>query len=227
MPYQIDMAYEILTTEFSQYDKYSQVRDALIRGYEASVPNLATALPGKTLVILDCSGSMTTRLREPQTGRYLSSRTIDKAALIAATIAKATGADVIRFGSHVVPTLYNIHHTVFDLAREFGEDNMGCTYLDRVWDWIRMEKTKYDRVIILSDNECNSQQRTSRAYAQYVHDVCSPYVYCCDFAAYGTAPVAGNKVNYYCGYGYKMFDDIATSEFNPMEHIEKVRKVVI
>jgi hypothetical protein len=36
-----------------------------------------------------------------------------------------------------------------------------------------------------------------------------------------------NKVNYYFGYGYSLFDDIVNKEFNPMAHIEKVRKVKI
>ena len=227
MPYQIDIAYEILNTEFHAYDKYTQVRDALIRGYEASVPNLALALPGKTLVVLDCSGSMTTRLYDSVGKRALYSNCLDKASLIAATIAKATGADVIRFGSRAEWASYNKNHTVFDIAHQFAASRMGCTYLNYAWDLARASHKDYDRVIILSDNECNSMQKASTSYKQYVHDVCSPYVYCCDMAAYGTIPLAGDKVNYYCGYGYKMFDDIASNEFNPMQHIEKVKKVVI
>ena len=54
---------------------------------------------------------------------------IDKAALIAATIAKATNADVIRFGNDAEWTNYNKNHTVFDIAKQFAHSNMGCTYL--------------------------------------------------------------------------------------------------
>lgn len=227
MPYQIDIAYEILETEFRAYDKYSQVREALLKGYESSVPNLAAALPGKTLVILDCSGSMHRNIVDPTTGRSLSSTCEQKAALIAATICKATGADLIRFGSNAEYTTYNRNHTVFNLAHEIGSRNMSCTYLNRAWDLARTQHKAYDRVIIISDNECNSQQRASSSYRTYVHDVCSPYVYCCDMAAYGTTPLKGDKVNYYVGYGYKLFDDIASNEFNPQAHIEKIKKVVI
>ena len=54
MPYQIDMAYEIVKSEcYSQ-----QVLDALLKGYEASVPNLAEICTGSNLVIMDVSGSM-------------------------------------------------------------------------------------------------------------------------------------------------------------------------
>ena len=170
---------------------------------------------------------MYAHIYDPVTRRQLNSSCIDKAALIAATIAKATNADVIRFGNDAEWTNYNKNHTVFDIAKQFAHSNMGCTYLNKAWDLARHDNKSYDRVIILSDNECNSEQRTSISYKRYVHNICSPYVYCCDMAAYGTTPLAGDKVNYYCGYGYKLFDDIASNEFNPMLHIDKVKKVVI
>ena len=227
MPYQIDIAYEILCTEFSKYELFSQVRDALLRGYESSIPNLAAVLPGKTLVVLDCSGSMWASIVDPSTRRSLHSSCLSKASLIAATIAKATDADVIQFGNHASYASYNKNYTVFDIAKLFGNRNMGGTSLCTVWDLIRSQRAVYDRVIILSDNECNSQQKTSSSYKRYVHDVCSPYVYCCDMAAYGTVPLKGDKVSYYVGYGYKLFEDIATNEFNPQAHIDKIKKVVI
>ena len=85
----------------------------------------------------------------------------------------------------------------------------------------------YDRVILISDNEAN-YGCTKSAYQRYIHDVCSPYIYAIDLCAYGTAALKNSeKVNYYMGYGYAMFDDIAKKEFNPQMHIDKVRSVVI
>ena len=97
---------------------------------------------------------------------------------------------------------------------------------------IRKANRSYARIILLSDNECNTHSSwggnwTSTSYKDYVRSVASPYVYAVDLASYGTVPVAGDKVNYYFGYGTAMFDDIATKEFNPNMHIDKVRKVVI
>ena len=61
-----------------------------------------------------------------------------------------------------------------------------------------------------------------------MREVCSPYVYCVDLCAYGTVPVANpGKVNYYFGFGYSMFNDIASKEFNPEAHLDEVRKIVI
>jgi len=85
---------------------------------------------------------------------------------------------------------------------------------------------KYDRVFILSDNECN-EGSTYTKYNIYVENVGNSYIYSIDLASYGTMAIAGPKVRYYYGYGFAMFEDIAKSEFNPMYHIEKIRKVEI
>jgi hypothetical protein len=150
-----------------------------------------------------------------------------KAALLAATIAKATKADVIRFGSGAEYINYDNRHTVFSLAKTFSSKDMGCTSISAAFECARRARKAYDRIILLSDNEANSGC-TRRAYQNYIHDVCSPYIYAVDLAAYGTTPLKNNdKVNYYFGYGYKLFDDIASNEFNPSMHIDAVRKVVI
>lgn len=227
MPYQIDIAYEILRNEFGGYDKYNQVCSALLKGYETSIPNLAAALPGKTCVMVDCSGSMHDCCTLPGKRKSIAATACEKAGLIAATIVKATNADIIRFGSRAIKFDYNRNMNVFELGRQISYANMGGTSIATAWDLIRNLKLQYDRVIILSDNECNSNNWTSFSYKRYVHDVCSPYVYCVDFCAYGTVPLKGDKINYYFGYGYTMFDDIAANEFNPMQHIEKVKKVII
>lgn len=232
MPYQIDYAYEVVKQEFATTADGRRVMDALEKGYEESVPNLAEALPGKTCVMVDCSGSMHTRCHNGNSRNTIATDASEKAGLIAATIAKATNADVVRFGSSAGFYSYSRSESVFSLGRKIGNANMGGTSIASAFDLIRKEKRAYDRVIILSDNECNSPSYwsgswVSGAYKNYVRAVASPYVYAVDLASYGTVPVAGDKVNYYFGYGTAMFDDIATKEFKPTMHIDKVRKVVI
>ena len=154
---------------------------------------------------------------------------IGKASLIAATLALATDADIIRFGDTAsYYTKVRKGMSPFALAEALRDKDYGGTNIGSVFDLMRSEGRKYDRVILLSDNECNSGRWTSSAYKNYVHDVCSPYVYCIDFAAYGTVPFRNDgKVNYYYGYGYAMFNDIATREFNPEAVLDKIRAVVI
>lgn len=235
MPYQIDTAYQIVQDEFRTHKAFHQISQALLDGYTKSVPNLKDALPGMTCVALDCSGSMTSNctISDGNGRRRISASALDKACLIAATIALATGADIIRFGSSASYYKYDKNLTPFALAKALRCD-MGGTSIGSVFDLMTREKRKYDRVILLSDNECNQtsdwygRNWVSDSYKKYVHDVCSPYVYCIDFCAYGTVPVKNDgKVNYYFGYGYAMFNDIASREFNPAIHIDKVKAIII
>ena len=232
MPYQIDYAYEVVKMEFGSTYEGRTVMQALHTGYEYSVPNLASVMPRKTCVMVDCSGSMHTYCNNGNQRTTIQSTASEKAGLIAATIAKATNADIIRFGSHAEFYAYDPNNSVFDLGRKIGKDNMGGTCIAAAFDLIRSRKRAYDRIILLSDNECNARSYwsgdwVSGAYKNYVHDVANPYVYAVDLAAYGTVPVSGSKVSYYYGYGFAMFEDIASKEFNPAQHIEKVRKIVI
>lgn len=232
MPYQIDYAYEVVKKEFSNSADGRRIMEALLKGYEYAVPNLAEALPGRTCVMVDCSGSMNTYCRQAGQRSNIATSAAEKAGLIAATIAKATNADVVRFGSHAEFYSYDPNESVFSLGRKIGHDNMGGTSIPSAFELIRNAKRQYDRIILLSDNECNARSYwsgdwVSGAYKKYVHDVANPYVYAVDLASYGTTPVAGDRVNYYFGYGFAMFEDIASKEFNPSAHIEAIRKIVI
>ncbi len=225
MPYQMDLAHEVTISEFSNSDS-RKVAQALLKGFEAAVPNLAEMLPGRTLVMVDFSGSMGTPMTDgSRSGKRYKSTCMDKAALIAATIAKGTNADVIRFGSSAEYVKWNANSDVFSIAKNMRRD-MGGTSLASAWREAQNSGRKYDRVFILSDNECNRGSSYS-SYMNYVKSVGSPYVYSVDLAAYGTTQLAGDKVRYYYGYGYSMFDDIAKSEFNPNYHLEKVKQIVI
>ena len=224
-PYQLDVANEIMLSEFST--SYSrQISQALAKGYELAIPNLKELLPGNNVVFLDQSGSMTWKIKLP--GSKNSSRTscISKAALIAATIAKATNADIICFGSTARYVQYNPNLDVFSLAKQLSSSNMGGTDLSTAWKLAQQSNRKYTRTFILSDNEVN-RGSTYNSYMSYVKNVGHPYVYSVDLAGYGTNAIAGDKVRYYYGYGFAMFDDIAKSEFNAAYHLDKVKKVVI
>ena len=51
MPYQIDLANEVVLTEFNSYES-RRISEALLKGYEAAIPNLAEMLLGRNLVIV-------------------------------------------------------------------------------------------------------------------------------------------------------------------------------
>lgn len=140
LPIQIDLAYETVMREFADTDYSPQVQQALLDAYEMSIPNLTSILTGKTCVIVDCSGSMGMPInfnnqkesnllynwrakRDTESCSY-------KAGLIAATICKATGADVIKFGSYAKYFNYNNRLNIFALAKSIGtaEYDSTCPY---------------------------------------------------------------------------------------------------
>ena len=148
--------------------------------------------------------------------------------MIAATICKATKGDVIKFGSHAKYFSYDKNTNVFALAKQIGTYNYGATYPYKAFELMKSMRKSYDRIIFISDNEVNSYNLTSDSYKSYIHDVCSPYIYAIDLAAYGTTPISNeNKIQYYYGYGSQLFGDISKSEFDPNYHIDKISKVVI
>ena len=237
LPMQIVLAYETVMREFANADYSPKVQQALLDAYEMSIPNLTSVLSGKTCVIVDCSASMGCKVnidgysnrnnwwnsarRETESCSY-------KAGLIAATICKATNADVIKFGSAAKYFGYNKNTNVFALAKQIGTHDYGATYPYRAFELMRNMRKSYDRIIFISDNEVNSYNLTSDSYRRYIHDVCSPYIYVVDLAAYGTTPISNdNKIQFYYGYGSQLFDDISKNEFNPNYHIDKILKVVI
>jgi hypothetical protein len=238
LPIYFDLAYDVVDTEFNNIDGANQVKQALQDAYIKSIPNLASIFTGKTCIMIDCSASMGSfYVCDGKTGRGRISywdrnnrcgpqSCAYKAGLIAATIAKACDADVIKFGSSAHRFNFNKHENVFSLAKKLGTADDGATYPNYAWELITREKAKYDRVIFISDNEVNSYKLTSDAYKNYLR-ICSPYIYAVDLAAYGTTPLAGNKIAYFYGYGKSLYEDMTKNEFNPSAIIDKVKQIVI
>jgi hypothetical protein len=235
LPIHFDLAYDIVNSEFAECDYADQVKLALQAGYVQSIPNLSQIFTGKTLVVVDRSGSMEMGIaHEHQNDNpnwyYRAKRNTEsccyKAGLIAATICKATNADVIKFGSSAEYFPYNKNLNVFALARQIGTASCDSTNAASAFRLITADHRKYDRIIFISDNEMNSRDFASSAYKDYLR-VCSPYMYCIDLAGYGTTPLAGNKVAYFYGYGPSLYENISKHEFNAASIIDKVKSIVI
>ena len=239
LPIHFDLAYDVIDREFKDYDYAHQVMSALQNAYIKSIPNLSSVFTGKTCIMVDCSGSMGMGISD---GKQIIGRTAYywngwdstsftdcckyKAGLIAATIAKACDVDVVKFGTRAEFFNFDKNKNVFALAKEIGTAEYGGTCPFTAWDLITYNQKKYDRVIFISDNEVNSYNLTSTNYKNYLR-ICSPYVYAIDLAAYGTTPLAGDKIAYFYGYGASLYEDMTKNEFNPEAIIDKVRKIVI
>lgn len=237
LPIHFDLAYDVINREFKDYDYAHQAMSALQDAYIKSIPNLSSVFTGKTCIIVDCSGSMGmcisdgNKLVDNSSGwwRRVTNYTDAcsyKAGLIAATIAKACDVDIVKFGSEAKFFNFDKNKNVFALAKDIGTSEYYATYPYKAWDLITRNNKKYDRVIFISDNEVNSYNLTSTSYKNYLR-ICSPYVYAIDLAAYGTTPLAGDKIAYFYGYGASLYEDMTKNEFDPKKILDKVLKIVI
>ena len=237
LPIYFDLAYDVVDKEFNNIDGANRVKQALQDGYIKSIPNISTVFTGKTCIIVDCSGSMDMPIcdgKNPSRETYNWWRPVVentrscsyKAGLIAATIAKACDADVIKFGTDAHEFQFNKHENVFSLAKKMGTSAYGGTRPFLAFDLLTRTGKKYDRIIFISDNEVNSYNLTSDSYRKYLR-ICSPYIYAVDLAAYGTTPLAGDKIAYFYGYGSQLYEDMTKNEFNPAAIIDKVKAIVI
>ena len=71
--------------------------------------------------MVDCSGSMNSKCIGSG-HKTMKCSAIEKASLIAATLAKATDADIIRFGNYATYFEYNKNKNVFELAKDIEKD---------------------------------------------------------------------------------------------------------
>lgn len=128
------------------------VRDvlmALAHAADLAVINVPV-LPGKTLIGLDCTGSMSAN---KVGGKQY--RCMDLASLFAATLYKSQEADLFLFGTKL--GVYNPPKSVpvTAMAQDLARRDMGATRFDILFDAIQ-GAAFYDRLLILSDAEAQA-----------------------------------------------------------------------
>ncbi|MCK9446390.1 hypothetical protein M0Q50_05815 [bacterium] len=233
-PHQLDLALEIMTLEFSG-KSMAKVTKALDIAYELSIPNLENLLPeGKTAVVFDTSGSMA--------GKYssikLDAKTVinktpaEKAALIAATFAKGINGDVYHFACDAEKIIgWNPNDSINTLKQKFqsynGKQGHG-TEFGSCFRLFERNNTKYDRIIIISDEQDNGGNVES-SYIGYCKKFGTPYVYIINVCGYGTTTTIkpGNRVLRLYGYTADIYEKIVQLEINPKVIIEAINNIVI
>lgn len=223
MPYQLELAMTSIVESSLSTEIRKLLLNSLEVGMERALPNLKEKLSGKSLVMLDISGSMSNPIHIPGT----SITCLDKASVLAAMLAKSVNADVILFDNAAEYALFNQNDSIRTLSRTFNRSTSKSTNISSAFNLITEQKKAYDRIFLLSDNEANEGCVRS-SYNDYVKKVADPYVYCIDLQLYGTAPMPyRNKVYYFYGYGYSMLEDLSCIEFNPQHHIKKIMDIKI
>lgn len=179
--------------------------DAIAQAMDIAVTN-TPELSGKTLIAIDSSGSMD---GEP----------VKKAAIFGATLAKANiNADVILYDTMIKEVTFNSRVPVVDLAQRIEQEAMGGgTETSLVFKYASEKAIKYDRFIIISDNESWSEgysdESVQSRYNEYrTLTQTDPWVYAIDIQGYGTKDIEGGKVRHLTGWSHRLLDFVAQVE---------------
>lgn len=189
----------------------SKVFDALEDAIDISVENLPK-IPGRTIIAMDTSGSM-------------SSCISSKSDVKCCDISVLLGLIANRICNDSIVYTFNHNIKRMDISRRGGliENTIryarpsGGTDMRLPFQAMIDGKIKADRIIILSDNECNGGwygKSTIQSYADQYRRMTGNdiWVHAIDLQGYGTQQFHGKHTNIIAGWSEKVFDFILLAE---------------
>lgn len=185
--------------------------DAVSMAMDLAVDN-TPELNGRTLIAIDCSGSM-------------SGEAIEKASIFGATLAKANpNSEVILYDTDIKEFVVSGRTPVIDIVKRIqGEAMGGGTNTSLVFEYASSKGKFYDRFIIISDNESwqdsyysmwgNGDSGTQKKYNEYKKFTkTDPFIYAVDIQGYGTKDISSPKVIHLTGWSERLLDFIGIYE---------------
>lgn len=195
----------------------NKVLDVLEDAIDYSVENIER-IPGKTAICIDCSGSMSSPISQNS-----KVRCNEIASLLGAMANKICDEAIIytfttSAQKQTISKRSSILETTKEISFSFGGTNISSPIAKMIQD-----KVKVDRIIILSDNEANSQFKIMQSkwipitcqsvvddYREiYGKDV---WIHAIDLMGYGTQQFYGSKINLISGWSEKILDFINLAE---------------
>lgn len=203
----------------------SAVLNALEKAMELSVENVPK-IPGKSLVLVDVSGSM-------------SWRTIsDKSKVTPAEIASLFGAISSKICDNAQVVVFADQFGVINFVEGSGmlkrmetitRANVGGgTEAHLPMEFARQKRVKYDRVFLFSDMQCYASGGYGASFAKsftaYQREVEPAFLYSCDLVGYGTAqvPQSNDKVLMLSGFSEKLFDFVPKFEADRASLVKEI-----
>lgn len=169
---------------------------------------------GKTLVVLDKSGSMT---GEPT----------KIGSLFGAILVKSNYADFMKFSDEATYQTLNIADSTLTIAQQMAQnDFMGGTNFHAIFQ----EANKvYDRIIILSDMQgWIGYDAPTDSFQDYKERTgANPRIYSFDLTGYGTMQFPENNVYAIAGFSEKIFDVMKLLEQDRNALIKKIEEVAL
>lgn len=202
LPFRYLSAYKEL-----EYIGGSRVFDCLENAVESSCENIAK-IPGTTVIAVDISGSMGDRISE-------------KSNVCCYEIAMLLGLIANKICENSIFYVFNNDIKKYPLSKRNGilhtVTNSRCgggTSMHLPFQKMLDDKVIADRIIILSDNQCNSWcnpvQRLAGQYRKISNN--DLWVHAIDLQGYGTQQFIGKRTNIIAGWSEKVFDFITLAE---------------
>lgn len=186
----------------------SKAYDALEDAAEASVDNLPH-LPGKTVIAVDVSGSMGQRVSAKSDVRCC------EIGMMLGLIANKICDDAVFYVFNNRIGEKRLSHRSGILSACINEAYAsGGTDMDLPFDKMIHENVVADRIIMISDNECNCHSRTVQSMADEYRRKVNPnlWVHAIDLQGYGTQQFCGKNTNIIGGWSEKVFNFILLAE---------------
>ena len=203
----------------AQIERKNDYVQALNAALEVSLDNVPR-FTGKTLVVLDDSGSMSVATKYGLSAIRLG-------AAFAAALFKSNDADLMRFSDNASYVRANVGDTMMSIADNLVRNAQSSgTNFHAIF---QSANRSYDRVIILSDMQGWMGHDTPTAeFATYKNRFkANPFVYSFDLAGYGTLQLPENKVFAMAGFSDKVFDTMALLETDPKALVSAIEAVEI
>lgn len=200
-------------------------RNAMDTAADYSIENLPK-IPGKTIISIDVSGSMTSRISGKSDVRC------SDIALLLGVIANriCENARVFTFDNYIEELRIPKRNGVISTAESIRVSG-GGTDMYLPFQKMLNENIDCDRIIILSDNECNCE------YGWYgrktVQDLADEYrastgndiwVHAIDLQGYGTQQFKGEKTNVIAGWSEKIFEFIKLAEDGTDNLVDRIAR---
>lgn len=189
------------------------VLEAIVQAADLSLAN-TPVLPGKTLVVLDVSGSMTTNTTRSKI------TCAEQGALFAAALVKRNmdHADLMVFASNAAYMNARQVDRTIPTLRMADQLAKACTVGQATnFESIFLTADKpYDRLIILSDMQGWRGASGFQSAVQYAQKFgVDPYVYSFDLTGYGSLQFPQSKTFALGGFSNSIFDTMALLENDP------------
>jgi hypothetical protein len=219
MPFQILVGMDAL--EATDVKGKRQLLNALTDALEISLDNVPR-FNGRTLLVLDDSGSMTT----PARGKGFGNRScLQLGAAFAAALFKSNDADLMRFSDAASYVRANPRDSMMTIARGLIDNARAAgTNFHEIF---ATANRAYDRIIILSDMQGWLGVGTPNGdFDRYkARTGANPFVYSFDLAGYGTLQLPDNKVFCLAGFSDPVFEIMKLLERDRNALVEMIRGV--